>query len=120
MAKRKTMKGSGKRTPTAKSRIAKKAVAKRKRATKAAAPASKPSVSMPTLRRAVKDRPTVKRLPGARPAPRKAPAFAAGIFERDLEKNEANFAALTPLQFLERTASVYPERAALVHGIRRQ
>ena len=27
---------------------------------------------------------------------------------------------LTPLQFLERSASVYPDRLALVHGSRRQ
>jgi fatty-acyl-CoA synthase len=38
------------------------------------------------------------------------------IFERDLPRNEANFAAITPLSFLQRTAEVYPERLAIVHG----
>jgi fatty-acyl-CoA synthase len=33
-----------------------------------------------------------------------------------LGKNEANFRPLTPLTFLERAASVFPERSAIVHG----
>ncbi len=41
-------------------------------------------------------------------------------YEIGLDRNPANFAALTPLSFLERTASVYPERIALVHGGQRQ
>lgn len=36
------------------------------------------------------------------------------------DRNAANFAALTPLSFIERTASVYPERLAIVHGDLRQ
>src|SRR5258707_296006 len=36
------------------------------------------------------------------------------------DKTPANYAPLTPLQFIERSASVYPDRAALVHGERRQ
>src|SRR5687767_424739 len=43
----------------------------------------------------------------------------ANPFERDLEKNPANYAPLTPLQFLERAAQVYPERRSVVHGARR-
>ncbi|MER1967288.1 acyl-CoA synthetase [Castellaniella sp. GW247-6E4] len=38
------------------------------------------------------------------------------IFEQDLPRTPANFAALTPLLFLERAAEVYPERLAVVHG----
>jgi fatty-acyl-CoA synthase len=120
MAKRKATRGSGKRPPPSKRKTAKKAPAKRKRAVKAPAPAPKPLVARTVLRRSVKDRPTVKRLPGARPAPHKAPAPSANIFERDLEKTPANFAALTPLQFLERSASVFPRHPALVHGARVQ
>lgn len=33
-----------------------------------------------------------------------------------LEKNSANFAALTPLSFIERAAAVYPDRTAVVYG----
>jgi len=40
-------------------------------------------------------------------------------FEQDLDKNPANYAPLTPLQFIERAASVYPDRLAVVHGERR-
>ncbi len=36
--------------------------------------------------------------------------------DADLAKTEANFAALTPLAFIERSAAVYPERLAIVHG----
>ena len=38
------------------------------------------------------------------------------IFEQDLPRNEANHAPLTPLSFLERTAEVYPQRLAVIHG----
>ncbi|MFO1338431.1 MAG: acyl-CoA synthetase [Burkholderiaceae bacterium] len=42
------------------------------------------------------------------------------IFEQGLGRNEANFAPLTPLLFIERTAEVYPRRTAIVHGALRQ
>lgn len=38
------------------------------------------------------------------------------IYEQSLDKNNANFAALTPLSFLERAASVYPDKLSLIHG----
>ncbi len=37
-------------------------------------------------------------------------------FSRDLDKNAANYAALSPLSFLARAASVFPEHTAIVHG----
>ena len=37
-------------------------------------------------------------------------------YDLDLDKNPANFQPLTPLSFLERAASVFPERIAMVHG----
>ena len=40
----------------------------------------------------------------------------ASIFDQDLPRNEANFAAMTPLTFLERTAEVYTRALAVVHG----
>ena len=40
-------------------------------------------------------------------------------YEQDLDKNPANYAPLTPLTFIERTAKVFPERIAVIHGARR-
>jgi len=40
-------------------------------------------------------------------------------FEKDLGKNPANYAPLTPLSFIERTAQVYPKRVSVIHGARR-
>jgi len=40
-------------------------------------------------------------------------------YEQDLDRNAANFVALTPLSFLERSAIVYPHKTAIVHGERR-
>ncbi len=40
-------------------------------------------------------------------------------YEQDLDKNRANYAPLTPLTFIERAASVYPDRVAVVHGAQR-
>jgi fatty-acyl-CoA synthase len=37
----------------------------------------------------------------------------------ELDRNRANFAPLTPLTFLDWSAHVYPERAAVIHGARR-
>ena len=37
-------------------------------------------------------------------------------YMQGLDKNAANFAALTPLTFLERSADVYPTRTAVLHG----
>jgi fatty-acyl-CoA synthase len=39
-----------------------------------------------------------------------------GIYDRDLERNPANFAPITPLDFIARSAEVYPDRLAVVHG----
>jgi len=37
-------------------------------------------------------------------------------YEQGLGKNKANFTALTPLSFIERTARVFPDHTAVVHG----
>jgi 3-(methylthio)propionyl---CoA ligase len=37
-------------------------------------------------------------------------------YDRDLDRNAANFQALTPLAFLERAAEVFPDRIAVAHG----
>jgi fatty-acyl-CoA synthase len=46
-------------------------------------------------------------------------ADKANPYERDLDKNPANYAPLTPLGFIERTAHVYPGHLAVIHGARR-
>lgn len=38
------------------------------------------------------------------------------IYDMDLPKTAANYIPLTPLQFIERTAQVYPERVSIIHG----
>ena len=45
---------------------------------------------------------------------------ASHIYAQDLPKTPANFAPITPLSFIERTAQVYPQRTAIVHGALRQ
>jgi fatty-acyl-CoA synthase len=37
-------------------------------------------------------------------------------YDTDLDRNPANFQPLTPLTFLERTAAVYPDHIAVIHG----
>ncbi len=40
-------------------------------------------------------------------------------YDSGLDRNAANFAPLTPLSFLRRTAAVYPDRISAIHGARR-
>ena len=44
----------------------------------------------------------------------------ANIFEQGLERNAANFTPITPLLFIERSAQIYPNRLAVIHGKLRQ
>jgi fatty-acyl-CoA synthase len=37
-------------------------------------------------------------------------------YDADLDQNAANYVPLSPLSFLRRTASVYPDRTAVIHG----
>ena len=46
--------------------------------------------------------------------PRTAPIGA--IYETGLARNSANFQSLSPLNFLERSAQVFPEHPAIIHG----
>ena len=43
----------------------------------------------------------------------------SNTYDQNLGKNAANYQALTPLSFLERTAAVYPKHTAIVHGTQR-
>ncbi len=38
------------------------------------------------------------------------------VYEHGLDRNAANYAALTPVSFLAKAAYVYPERTAVIHG----
>ena len=40
----------------------------------------------------------------------------ASIFERDLDRNAANYQPLTPISFLERAAKTFPDHTAIIHG----
>src|SRR6476659_3660081 len=40
-------------------------------------------------------------------------------YDTDLGKTKANYQPLTPLVFLERAASTFPEHTAIIHGKRR-
>lgn len=44
----------------------------------------------------------------------------ANPYNTDLDRNPANYQPLTPLTFLERAASVFPEHTAIVHGALRR
>ena len=41
-------------------------------------------------------------------------------YDTDLDRNAANFQPLTPLGFLERSAAIFPDRLAVVHGALRR
>ncbi len=43
-------------------------------------------------------------------------ASSPNPYETDLGRTAANFQALTPLSFLERTAATYPDHTAVIHG----
>jgi len=42
--------------------------------------------------------------------------MTASAYDRDLDRNPANFQPLTPLTFLARAAAVFPDRIAIIHG----
>jgi len=41
------------------------------------------------------------------------------IYDEDLDKNAANFTALSPISMMRRAASIYPDRTAVIYGQRR-
>jgi fatty-acyl-CoA synthase len=46
--------------------------------------------------------------------------MALSPYDTDLDRTPANFQPLTPLQFLERAASVFPDHTAIIHGALRR
>ncbi|WP_425404917.1 acyl-CoA synthetase [Hwanghaeella sp.] len=45
--------------------------------------------------------------------------MTSSIYDLDLDKNAANYVPLSPVTFLKRAATVYPEKVAVIHGERR-
>jgi len=45
---------------------------------------------------------------------------SASQYSMDLDKNAANYTPLSPITFIERAASVYPDRPALIYGAKQQ
>ncbi len=46
--------------------------------------------------------------------------MTSGIYdETHLARGRANYASLSPLSFLARSAAIYPEKTAVIHGERR-
>ena len=44
--------------------------------------------------------------------------MTSSIYDKDLDKNAANYVPLSPVTFLKRAATVYPNKIAVVHGDR--
>ena len=42
--------------------------------------------------------------------------MTTSAYDTDLDRNPANHQPLSPLPFLERAASVYPDHIAIIHG----
>ncbi len=96
--------------------------ARKVKAPKPAAPriaAPLPPASVPVARILKARRATA---PARRALRRDVPPAGAqrlGKYELGLSKNAANFAPLTPVQFIERAAAAFPDHPSVVHGKRR-
>ena len=117
MTKKKTRKGkrSSKRTRKPKST---KNPARKLQVRKPAARVS----TLPASPHAPRTRkPALHRLSSREPRSpvRSTPRPTRGAYDTDLDKNAANYRSLTPLNFLERAASVFPDRTAIIHGKQR-
>jgi fatty-acyl-CoA synthase len=95
-------------------------------AKKAAKRAGKKTPAKKGGKNAVRKSPVAPRIPATakRSSHRRLPAakpirLGTSPFETGLERNPANYQPLTPLQFLERAAGVFPARTAIIHGRQR-
>ena len=78
---------------------------------------SKGGAARPTNRRRSPGRSATEQRIARMLAPRGRHASASGLFA-DLTPDAANFAPLTPVSFLPRTAAIHPDRIAVIHGAR--
>ena len=114
MARRKSGKSrkGEKRARPQKARTPKRIPKKTKRR---AAPPTKPALPLrPRKHLLRRDQVAAPRL--ALRAKRRA---GSDIYDRDLDRNAANYQPLTPVSFLERAALVFPDHCAIVHGRKR-
>jgi len=95
-----------------------KKTAKKPAANKKPAPKPMPVHAKPDVRRRP-GKSMVRRAGEGRPMPRLVPRLGGDKYDQDLERNAANYQPLTPLSFLERAASVFPARTAIIHGTQR-
>jgi len=77
-------------------------------------PATGPGAGSPRGREA----PTIG-LPPNKPSPSAMPTHP-NPYRQHLDRNPANYAALTPISLIEWAADVYPERCAVIHGALRR
>ena len=113
MAPRKKSKKPARKVSAKPKKRVQKSAAKRTKA--------KPAAKKPAAPVAPRPRKSLARRNAAaapRPAPYLKPALGRSAYDTDLDRNAANYQPLTPLTFLERAASVFPARAAIVHGKR--
>jgi fatty-acyl-CoA synthase len=82
-----------------------------------ARPVARRSKVRPATQRAALQRSGVTR--AARAAPRVRPTARQRDIWAALRPNAANFAPLTPVAFLPRSAELHPDRVAVIHGARR-
>ncbi len=45
--------------------------------------------------------------------------MAKNAYEEGMDKNAANYQALTPLSFIRRARDVYPDYTSVIYGVRR-
>jgi fatty-acyl-CoA synthase len=115
-------------------KAAKKASAKKKPVKKAARKSAKLSKTPRVAAKTSAQRKPIARKPATARRPRKSllgrvaasvarvlPRIKLGAspYNTDLDKNPANYQPLTPLSFIERSAKVFPERMAIIHGKQR-
>jgi fatty-acyl-CoA synthase len=93
----------------------------KKRAKPMKAAKTSPGTAKPVpLRRAPKSFVRRGSTAAMRPAPRFKPVIGRrNPYDTDLDRNPANYQALTPLTFLERAAKTFPDHVAVIHGRQR-
>ncbi|HEY4113157.1 MAG TPA: AMP-binding protein [Rhizomicrobium sp.] len=83
---------------------------------RAAKPKNTQKIVPPSVRPRTRKASVRRDLQAPRPAQRPKTTAQRSPYDIDLARNPANYQPLTPLTFLERAASVFPDRVAIIHG----